>query len=53
MKHYRINIPGVAHPMTVTGHDEKSARKSARDRFGYGKRLPNGTKIYPIEPMRG
>lgn len=46
MHSYFINIPGVAGVMTVLGYDEKSARKSARDRFGYGKRLPKGTKLF-------
>lgn len=46
MKAYYVSIPTVAGPLTVLGHDEKSARKSARDRFGYGKRLPKGTKLY-------
>lgn len=46
MHSYYISIPGVAGPLTVLGFDEKSARKSARDRFGYGKRLPKGTKLY-------
>lgn len=46
MRTYYINIPGVAGPLTVYGYNEKSARKSARDRFGYGKRLPKGTKLF-------
>lgn len=46
MNKYYINIPGVAHSMIVLGYNEKEARQSARDRFGYGKRLPKGTKFY-------
>lgn len=46
MKEYYINIPAVSHSMVVFGYDEKTARQSARDRFGYGKRLPKGTKLY-------
>lgn len=46
MKQFYVSIPGVSGPLTVIGYDEQSARKSARDRFGYGKRLPRGTKLY-------
>lgn len=46
MNQYYINIPGVAGPLKVYGVNENAARKSARDRFGYGKRLPNGTKLF-------
>ncbi|QYC52645.1 hypothetical protein [Salmonella phage SSBI34] len=46
MKHYLVNIPGVAGPLKVYGYDENDARKRLRDREGYGKRLPNGTKLY-------
>lgn len=46
MKQFYINIPGVSLPLTVCAYNEKEARKQARDRFGYGKRLPNGTKLF-------
>lgn len=46
MKNYLANIPGVAGPLKVSGYDEKDARKRLRDREGYGKRLPKGTKLY-------
>ena len=46
MNHYSVNIPGVAGPLKVFGYDEKDARKKLRDREGYGKRLPKGTKLY-------
>lgn len=46
MKQFYINIPGVCAPLKVSGHNEQAARRSARDRFGYGKRLPKGTKLY-------
>lgn len=46
MKHYLVNIPGVAGPLKVFGHDEQDARKRLRDREGYGSRLPRGTKFY-------
>ncbi|AXN57864.1 hypothetical protein KASHIRA_02150 [Serratia phage vB_SmaM-Kashira] len=49
MKHYFVNIPGVAHPLKVHGHNEKEARQRLRDREGYGKRLPAGTKFYVRE----
>ncbi|MGL5281299.1 MAG: hypothetical protein ACRC8W_05985 [Plesiomonas shigelloides] len=46
MKHYFVNIPGVAGPLKVSGYTEQEARKRLRDREGYFKRLPNGTKFY-------
>ena len=46
MKHYFVNIPGVAGPLKVSACREQEARKILRDREGYGKRLPNGTKFY-------
>lgn len=46
MKHYLVNIPGVAGPLKVFGNDEQDARKRLRDREGYGNRLPRGTKLY-------
>ena len=46
MKHYYANIPGVAGPLKVHGNSEKEARERLRDREGYGKRLPSGTKLY-------
>lgn len=46
MKHYFVNIPGVAGPLKVSARSEQEARKILRDREGYFKRLPNGTKFY-------
>lgn len=46
MKHYLVNIPGVAGPLKVSGYTEQEARKILRNREGYAKRLPNGTKFY-------
>ncbi|QEG12225.1 hypothetical protein OMEGA_159 [Klebsiella phage vB_KaeM_KaOmega] len=46
MKHYLVNIPGVAGPLKVFGYDEQDARKRLRDREGFGSRLPRGTKFY-------
>lgn len=46
MKHYLVNIPGVAGPLKVFGYDEQDARKRLRDREGYGSHLPRGTKFY-------
>lgn len=46
MNNYYANIPGVAGPLTISGNNEKEARKRLRDREGYGKRLPAGTKLY-------
>lgn len=46
MKHYLVNIPGVAGPLKVYGYDEQDARKRLRDQEGYGSRLPRGTKFY-------
>lgn len=46
MNHYYAAIPGVAGALQVSGYDEKDARKRLRDREGYGKRLPKGTKLY-------
>ncbi len=46
MKNYLASIPGLAGPLKVFGYDEKDARKRLRDREGYGKRLPKGTKLY-------
>lgn len=46
MKHYLVNIPGVAGPLKVSGYTEQEARKRLRDREGYGSRLPRGTKFY-------
>lgn len=46
MKHYLVNIPGVAGPLKVYGYDEQDARKRLLEREGYGSRLPRGTKLY-------
>lgn len=46
MKTYYVNIPGMAGHLTIIAYDEKDARKRLRDREGYGKRLPNGTKLF-------
>ena len=48
MKQFLINIPGVigSGSLCVFSANEKSARKLFRDRLGYGKRLPRGTKVY-------
>jgi len=46
MNNYFANIPGIAGPLSVAGANEKEARKNLRNREGYGKRLPAGTKLY-------
>lgn len=46
MNTYYVNIPGAGGHLKVNGNNEREARKRLRDREGYGKRLPKGTKLY-------
>lgn len=46
MKHYYIQIPGWIYALPSYGYNESDARRRFRDQQGFGKRLPNGTRVW-------